>query len=127
MTPIELQDYLKLASVVKILPRAPFWLSYDAEADVVYINFQNPPTQADDSELTDDNVLVRYDESGNIIGLTILNASCRVSLSSADSEELPQENEPTGKESPRRVRSGFYSVPKGKLRSSQNRKKTQPS
>ncbi len=34
------------------------------EADVLYINFKEP-NQADDSEITDDDVIVRY-EKGNV-------------------------------------------------------------
>lgn len=77
MTPPELQDYLKLAPVLKGLAKTSFWLSYDAEADTAYINFQNPPAEADDSELTDDDVLLRYGKDGEVIGLTILHISQR--------------------------------------------------
>jgi uncharacterized protein YuzE len=52
-------------------------LSYDAKADVVYVNFHNPARPADDSELTDDDVIIRYDEQGEVVGLTILHASSR--------------------------------------------------
>lgn len=53
------------------------WLSYDAEADTACINFQNPPAEADNSELTDKDVLLRYSEDGEVIGLTILHVSQR--------------------------------------------------
>ena len=49
--------------------------SYDAEADVLYLNFKKPSV-ATDSELTDDDVIIRY-EGEEIIGLTILNVSKR--------------------------------------------------
>jgi uncharacterized protein YuzE len=49
--------------------------SYDAEADVLYISFKQP-SEATDSELTDDDVIVRY-EGDEVIGLTILHASKR--------------------------------------------------
>ena len=39
----------------------------------LYINFKKP-SHADDSELTDDDVIIRY-EKGEIVGITILNAS----------------------------------------------------
>jgi len=42
-----------------------------------YINFHNPAKSADDSELTDDDVIIRYDGNEEIIGLTILHASKR--------------------------------------------------
>jgi uncharacterized protein YuzE len=52
-----------------------FGLHYDKEADVLYINFKKP-SHADDSELTDDDIIIRY-EKGEVIGVTILNASKR--------------------------------------------------
>jgi uncharacterized protein YuzE len=48
---------------------------YDEEADVLYISF-SPDTSADDSELTGNDVIIRYKE-GKIIGLTILHFSER--------------------------------------------------
>lgn len=73
----DVQQYLELSEMAKPLPRAPFSLVYDAEADVMYIDFGFHPKFADDSEITDDDVVVRYDENEEIIGLTILNASKR--------------------------------------------------
>jgi uncharacterized protein YuzE len=55
------------------------WSSYDEDADVLYIDFKKP-SHSDDSELTDDDVIIRY-EKGEIIGLTILHAKSRKSLS----------------------------------------------
>ncbi len=51
------------------------WSSYDAEADVLYINFKKP-SHATDSELTDDDIIIRY-ENDEVIGLTVLHASDR--------------------------------------------------
>jgi len=56
-------------------PHRDLWSSYDAEADVLNVNFKKP-SHADDSELTDDDVIVRY-EGGEVVGLTILHASQR--------------------------------------------------
>ena len=50
-------------------------MDYDEEADVLYVNFKKP-SHADDSELTDDEVIIRY-EKGQIVGMTFLNASKR--------------------------------------------------
>ncbi len=50
-------------------------IDYDREADVLYINFKKPAV-ATDSELTDDDVIIRY-EGDEIIGMTILHASTR--------------------------------------------------
>ncbi len=49
--------------------------SYDAEADVLYINFKKP-SHATDSEMTDDDIIVRY-EKDEVVGLTVLHASKR--------------------------------------------------
>lgn len=49
---------------------------YDQEVDVLYLGFGDKPHPADDSELTDDDLIIRYDK-GEIIGVTILNASRR--------------------------------------------------
>ena len=51
------------------------WVTYDEEADVLYVNFEKP-SHADDSELTDDDIIIRY-EKGQIVGITVLNASKR--------------------------------------------------
>ncbi|MHA1410223.1 MAG: DUF2283 domain-containing protein [Candidatus Odinarchaeia archaeon] len=55
------------------IPHNQIWTSYDKDADVLYINFKKP-SHADDSEITDEDIIVRY-EKGKIIGVTILNAS----------------------------------------------------
>ncbi len=49
------------------------WSSYDEEADTLYMHFKKP-NHADNSELTDDDIIVRY-ENNEIIGFTVLNAS----------------------------------------------------
>jgi len=64
----------------RILVRMPFrriWSAYDEKADVLYLNFKKP-SHADDSELTDDDIIIRY-EKGEVVGVTILNASKRLS------------------------------------------------
>jgi len=48
-------------------------LNYDAESDVFYINFDQPQP-ADDSDITDEGVIIRLRDN-KIIGLTILNAA----------------------------------------------------
>ena len=51
-------------------------LDYDAEGDVLYISF-GEPQPADDSDVTDEGVVVRT-RAGKIVGLTILNARDRL-------------------------------------------------
>jgi uncharacterized protein YuzE len=70
-------DYLKILPILKTLPKRGFQLVYDHEADVLYIDFYNPPQSSDDTELTDDDIIIRYGESEEIVGLTVLNASSR--------------------------------------------------
>lgn len=69
------QEYLKILPIVKDAPQRSVWLTYDQEADVMYVNFQKPSV-ATDSELTDDDVIIRYG-GDEIIGFTVLHASQR--------------------------------------------------
>jgi len=71
----DIQQYLKIVPAVKQSPQRYLWSSYDGEADVLYINFKKP-SHATDSEITDDAVIIRY-ENDDVIGLTILHASKR--------------------------------------------------
>ena len=71
----EIQDYLKLLPNVKQSPQGTVWVTYDREADALYINYKKP-SLATDSEITDEDVIVRY-EGGEIVGFTILHASSR--------------------------------------------------
>jgi len=75
MTSKMIEDYLKIIPAVISAPQKYLWSSYDAEADVLYINFKKP-SHATDSELTDDDVVIRY-EGDTIVGITILHASKR--------------------------------------------------
>jgi uncharacterized protein YuzE len=75
MALVDVQDYLKLLPVVKQAPQGSLWSSYDAEADVLYINFKKP-SHATDNELTDDDGIISY-EGDEIIGFTFLHASKR--------------------------------------------------
>jgi uncharacterized protein YuzE len=75
MAQVAINQYLKLIPAVMHAPQKYLWSSFDVEADVLYINFKKP-SHATDSELTDDDVIIRY-EGDAIVGLTILNASKR--------------------------------------------------
>lgn len=77
----DIEHYVQIALNASDLAKQDFYLSYDAKADVVYINFHSPPQPADDSELTDDDVIIRYDSREEVVGLTILHAKNRRSLS----------------------------------------------
>ena len=75
MALVDIRQYLDLMPAIKEAPEGYVWLSYDKEADVLYINFKKP-AHATDSELADNDVIIRY-EGDSIIGLTVLNASKR--------------------------------------------------
>lgn len=75
MAVANIEEYLKLVPAVKKSPQQALWLSYDQEADSLYVNFKKP-SHATDSELTDEDVIVRY-EGDEVIGFTVLHASKR--------------------------------------------------
>jgi uncharacterized protein YuzE len=75
MAAVEIKKILNLVPELLEIPHSRIWTSYDKEADVLYINFKKP-SHADDSELTDDDIIIRY-EKGEIVGVTILNVSRR--------------------------------------------------
>jgi len=78
MAAAEIDSIEKIAALVPHLldiAHKKIWVDYDQEADVLYINFKKP-AHAEDSELTDDDVIVRYDK-GQVVGMTFLHASKR--------------------------------------------------
>lgn len=75
MAVVDFQNYVKFLPTVQQSPNSNLWLSYDSEADVLYVTFKQP-SAATDSDLTEDDVIVRY-EGDEVIGLTILHASAR--------------------------------------------------
>ena len=75
MAEIEVEKVLSIVPELISIPHRRIWTAYDEEADVLYISFKKP-SHADDSELTDDDILVRY-EKGQVVGITVLNASKR--------------------------------------------------
>lgn len=76
MAIVDIHDYLMLIPAVNQAPHHAVWITYDAEADTLYVNFKKP-SHATDSELTDDDVIVRY-EGDEVIGFTALHASKRI-------------------------------------------------
>ncbi len=75
MGSIDVKAIQNLAPQLLSIPFKRMWYSYDDEADVLYLNFKKP-SHADDSELTDDDVIIRY-EKGEVVGITVLHASKR--------------------------------------------------
>jgi uncharacterized protein YuzE len=78
MAAADIDSIEKIAALVPQLldiTHKKIWVDYDEEADVLYVNFKKP-SHADDSELTDDDVIIRY-ENEQVVGMTFLNASKR--------------------------------------------------
>lgn len=75
----DIEQYLKLIPVVNRAPQHAVWLTYDAEADTLYVNYKKP-SHATDSEMTDDDVIIRYEDEA-VIGFTVLHASKRIKKS----------------------------------------------
>ena len=71
-----MNEYLNLIPAVRQSPRNNcLWSTYYEQGDVLYISFDKP-RPATDSELTDDDIILRYD-GDDLIGITILHASKR--------------------------------------------------
>jgi uncharacterized protein YuzE len=78
MAAAEIDSIEKIAALVPHLldiPQKKIWVDYDEVADVLYVNFKEH-SHADNSDLTDDDVIIRYEE-GQVVGMTFLNASKR--------------------------------------------------
>lgn len=71
----DIQDYVRLLPAVDRAPHHAVRLTYDVEADTFSVSFTKPG-HATDSEMTDDDVIIRY-EGDEIIGFTVLHASRR--------------------------------------------------
>jgi uncharacterized protein YuzE len=72
----DIQEYLKLIPAGNRAPQHAVWLTYDTEADTLYVNYKKP-SHATDSEMTEDDVIIRY-EGEEVIGFTVLHASKRI-------------------------------------------------
>jgi len=75
MAPLSVNEIIDIAPQLLGVPFHRMWYSYDQEADVLYLNFKKP-SHADDSQLTEDDIIIRY-EAGEVVGITILRASRR--------------------------------------------------
>jgi uncharacterized protein YuzE len=78
MASIDVKEIINLTPKLLNIPFKRVWYNYDEDADVMYLNFKKP-SRADDSELTDDDIIIRY-EKGEVVGITILHASKRKAL-----------------------------------------------
>ncbi|WP_367281019.1 DUF2283 domain-containing protein [Thermoflexus sp.] len=80
----DIEIYLELLPYIQGSPQQTIWLSYDREADVLYVSLGNP-IPATDSELTDEDIIIRY-HGDRVIGYTILHASRRSLFRSSEKE-----------------------------------------
>lgn len=71
----DIKKFLLLVSDIMEIQKENIWIHTDRSADVVYINFRRP-CNSDDSELTDEDIIIRYKE-GEVVGLTVFHASKR--------------------------------------------------
>jgi uncharacterized protein YuzE len=71
----KISNLLKVAPNLAKLSKPKIWLDYDAEADVLYLHFEEKPT-ATHSEMRDDGIIFDYRDT-TLVGLTILEASQR--------------------------------------------------
>ena len=77
MAAIDTEAILQLTPQLLRIPHKRIWYDYDEEADVLYLSFKKP-SHAKDSELTDDDLIIRY-EGSEVVGITVLHASKRKS------------------------------------------------
>ncbi len=71
----DLTEYVSMVSAAAQPPVGNLWFRYDEEDDVLYIRFDRA-VPVTDSELTDDDIILRYN-GDEVIGVTILGASQR--------------------------------------------------
>lgn len=77
-----LAQVIDLGPIVAHLPMKEFYVRYDKEADVLYVQFQRP-ANIYTSDIRDDGIIIEYDQADNVVGITILEASTRGNSSTA--------------------------------------------
>jgi uncharacterized protein YuzE len=70
-----IHDLLQAVTHLVRLTKRQMWLDYDAEADVLYLHFEEKPSSTH-SEMRDDGVILDYRDD-ELVGLTVLEASSR--------------------------------------------------
>lgn len=68
---------LDIGRQIAQLGNEDIWLSYDREADVLYVNFGNRQKATDTIALNEISVLLRY-QGKKLVGITVLEVSKRV-------------------------------------------------
>ena len=75
MAVMDIRPFLGMVPAVRESPDRALWLTHDSEADALYFHYKKP-NLATDSELTDDDIILRY-KGDELIGMTVLHASRR--------------------------------------------------
>ena len=75
MAVTDIRPFLNMVQTVREAPGGSVWLNYDAEADALYVHYKRP-NLATDTELTDNDVILRY-KGDELIGMTVLHVSSR--------------------------------------------------
>jgi len=71
-----LEKFKQLYDVIQTSPSGKLFVDYDQEADVLYVTFTEDAAIYM-SDLTDDDILLEYDQDGRLAGITILDVSQR--------------------------------------------------
>ena len=78
MAVTDLIPLLNMVPTVREASDRSVWLNYDFEGDVLYVHCKKP-NLATDTELTDNDVILRYN-GDELIGMTVLHASTRLTV-----------------------------------------------
>jgi len=70
MKSVAMKEVFKTVPHLVKFPSQHIWVDFDKEADVLYISFEKPQ-MATDSELLENNVLLRY-RKDKLVGVTII-------------------------------------------------------
>ena len=76
MAVIDIRPFLDMVPIVRESLDCSVWLNYDSESDVLYLHYKKP-NLATDTELTDNDVMLRYN-GDELIGMTVLHALARL-------------------------------------------------
>ena len=71
-----IEQAMTVYSILTHLSQKELYARYDKEADVLYLQFQRP-ANIHNSDIQDNGVIIEYDDTDNVVGLTVLEASTR--------------------------------------------------
>jgi uncharacterized protein YuzE len=65
----------RLAALIALMPSSNFSVRYNVEGDVAYLRFDDAESAIDSELLSNNDLILRYSEPGDVVGLTLLNVS----------------------------------------------------